>query len=70
MNKKEKKYTTIEKLENGKITRKEASDELKVSLRQIDTMKKESEIKSTKKEHHIVIPPVNHPWRKNMMLKY
>ena len=33
-------------------------------------MKKESEIKQTKKEHHIVIPPANHPWRKNMMLKY
>ncbi len=33
-------------------------------------MKKESEIKSTKKEHHIVIQPNNHPWRKNMMLKY
>ena len=33
-------------------------------------MIKESEIKSTKKEHHIVIPPANHPWRKNMMLKH
>ena len=32
-------------------------------------MIKESKIKSTKKEHHIVIPPANHPWRKNMMLK-
>ena len=32
-------------------------------------MIKESEIKSTKKEHHIVIPPANHPWRKNMMLR-
>ena len=34
-----KKYTTIEKLENGEITRKEASDELKVSLRQIDRLR-------------------------------
>lgn len=33
-------------------------------------MIKESEIKSTKKEHHVVIPPANHPWRKNMMLKH
>ena len=33
-------------------------------------MIKESEIKSIKKEHHIVIPPANHPWRKNMMLKH
>lgn len=33
-------------------------------------MKKESEIKTTKKEHHIVIQPANHPWRKNMMLKH
>ena len=34
------------------------------------TMKKESEIKSIKKEHHKYIPPKNHPWRKNMMLKH
>ena len=33
-------------------------------------MKKESEIKHTKKEHHKYIPPKNHPWRKNMMLKH
>ena len=33
-------------------------------------MKKESEVKAEKKEHHIVIPPANHPWRKNMMLKH
>ena len=33
-------------------------------------MKKESEINSTKKEHHKYIPPSNHPWRKNMMLKH
>ena len=32
-------------------------------------MKKESEINPTKKEHHKYIPPKNHPWRKNMMLK-
>ena len=32
-------------------------------------MKKESEIKSEKKEHHEYIPPKNHPWRKNMMLR-
>ena len=34
-------------------------------------MKKESEITDSKieKEHHKYIPPVNHPWRKNMMLK-
>ena len=33
-------------------------------------MKKETEINSIKKEHHIYIPPANHPWRKNMMLKH
>ena len=33
-------------------------------------MKKESEINTTQKEHHKYIPPTNHPWRKNMMLKY
>lgn len=32
-------------------------------------MKKESDISTTKKEHHKYIPPKNHPWRKNMMLK-
>ena len=32
-------------------------------------MKKEAKINSTKKEHHRYIPPANHPWRKNMMLK-
>ena len=33
-------------------------------------MKKESEVKTSKKEHHIHIPPANHPWRKNMMLRH
>lgn len=35
-------------------------------------MKKESEISDPKKEkeHHKYIPPKNHPWRKNMMLKH
>lgn len=33
-------------------------------------MKKESEINQTKKEHQKYIPPANHPWRKNMMLKH
>lgn len=35
-------------------------------------MKKEAEteIETTKKEHHKYIPPKNHPWRKNMMLKH
>ena len=33
-------------------------------------MKKESEIKITKKEHHKYVPPKNHPWRKNMMLRH
>ena len=35
-------------------------------------MKKESEITDSKieKEHHKYIPPINHPWRKNMMLKH
>lgn len=33
-------------------------------------MKKETEVKTIKKEHHKYIPPKNHPWRKNMMLKY
>lgn len=32
-------------------------------------MKKENEIEPAKKEHHKYIPPKNHPWRKNMMLK-
>lgn len=34
-------------------------------------MKKESEITDSiiEKEHHKYIPPKNHPWRKNMMLK-
>ena len=34
-------------------------------------MKKESEITDSKieKEHHKYIPPKNHPWRKNMMIK-
>ncbi len=35
------------------------------------TMKKESESTDSKieKEHHKYIPPKNHPWRKNMMLR-
>ena len=33
-------------------------------------MKKEIEIEQIKKEHHKFIPPANHPWRKNMMLKH
>ncbi len=35
-------------------------------------MKKESEVadSKTQKEHHKYIPPENHPWRKNMMLKH
>jgi len=33
-------------------------------------MKKESKVTKTKKEHHKYIPPKNHPWRKNMMLKH
>ena len=33
-------------------------------------MKKESEIKIQKKGHHKIAQPKNHPWRKNMMLKY
>lgn len=33
-------------------------------------MKKESEIKTIKKEHHKYIPPKNHPWRKNMMFRH
>lgn len=32
-------------------------------------MKKESQTNTIKKEHHKYIPPKNHPWRKNMMLK-
>ena len=35
------------------------------------TMEKEAEkSQSTKKEHHKYIPPKNHPWRKNMMLRH
>ena len=33
-------------------------------------MKKESEVKTKEKEHHRYVPPKNHPWRKNMMLKH
>lgn len=33
-------------------------------------MKKESENSTKEKEHHKYIPPANHPWRKNMMLKH
>lgn len=33
-------------------------------------MIKESEIETKEKEHHKYIPPKNHPWRKNMMLKH
>lgn len=33
-------------------------------------MKKETEVEDIKKEHHKYIPPKNHPWRKNMMLKH
>ena len=33
-------------------------------------MIKESKIETKEKEHHKFIPPTNHPWRKNMMLKY
>lgn len=33
-------------------------------------MKKEAETNPTKKEHHKYIPPANHLWRKNMMLKH
>lgn len=33
-------------------------------------MTKETENTETKKEHHKYIPPTNHPWRKNMMLKH
>ncbi len=32
-------------------------------------MLKESNINENKKEHHKYIPPKNHPWRKNMMLR-
>ena len=33
-------------------------------------MKKEAEVNAIQKEHHKYIPPANHPWRKNMMLKH
>ena len=33
-------------------------------------MTREIENNNEKKEHHKIIPPKNHPWRKNMMLKY
>lgn len=32
-------------------------------------MKKELEIDVKEKEHHKYVPPTNHPWRKNMMLR-
>ena len=33
-------------------------------------MNKESKNKNEKKEHHKYVPPKNHPWRKNMMLRH
>lgn len=33
------KFTIIKKLENGETTRKEAEDELKISLRQVDRLR-------------------------------
>lgn len=33
-------------------------------------MTRENKNKKIKKEHHKYVPPTNHPWRKNMMLKY
>ena len=33
-------------------------------------MIRENENNKVKKEHHKYIPPTNHPWRKNMMLKH
>ena len=33
-------------------------------------MKKEIEITAKEKEHHKYVPPANHPWRKNMMLRH
>lgn len=33
-------------------------------------MTREIENNNEKKEHHKIVPPKNHPWRKNMMLKY
>ena len=33
-------------------------------------MKKEIEMDTKEKEHHKYIPPTNHPWRKNMMLRH
>ena len=33
-------------------------------------MKKESEVKIIKKEHHKYIPPKSHPWRKTIMLNH
>ena len=33
-------------------------------------MIKESKLEVKEKEHHKYIPPTNHPWRKNMMLKH
>lgn len=42
---------------------------IKLEKREL-TMQKESEVNTEKKEHHKYIPPTNHPWRKNMMLKH
>lgn len=42
---------------------------IKIEKRDL-TMQKESEVNIEKKEHHKYIPPTNHPWRKNMMLKH
>lgn len=42
-----------------------------VELENRDTiMIRENKSKEIKKEHHKYIPPTNHPWRKNMMLKH
>ena len=42
-----------------------------IELENRDTiMIRENENNKIKKEHHKYIPPTNHPWRKNMMLKH
>ena len=108
----EKKYNIIKKVENKKMSRKEARYELGLSFKQIDRLRiiyqtegmkgfihknrgKASEKKIDKKiieeleqlylddyydynfvaffdkpiEKKKYIPPTNHPWRKNMMLR-
>ena len=48
----QKKFNTIEKLENGELTRKEVAYELNLSLKQIDRLRKKYHIQKA----NVVLP--------------